>query len=54
MKQTKDRRHLYVYTVKLLPEGITTLVEAYNIEQAAHKLSKKLDEIIYIKKEVLS
>ena len=54
----KERRHLYLYTVVVKPfppKGLVpaVFVEAYNIEQAAHKLSKSLDEVIYITKAIV-
>ena len=54
----KERRHSYLYTVCVKPFPVEGLIpevqiEAYNIEQAAHKLGKKLDEIIYITKIIL-
>ena len=54
----KERRHLYLYTVVVKPfpkEGLVpeVFVEAYSIEQAAHKLSKSLDEVIYITKAIV-
>mgnify|MGYP001580778986 FL=1 len=55
----KERRHLYLYTVAVKPfpaEGPVpeVYVEAYSIEQAAHKLGKKPDEVVYITKVILA
>ena len=54
----KERRHLYLYTVAIKPfpsEGLVpeVFVEAYSMEQVAHKLGKSLDEVIYIKKTIV-
>ena len=54
----KERRHLYLYTVAVKPfpaEGPVpeVFVEAYSMEQAAHKLGKSLDEVIYITKAIV-
>lgn len=54
----KERRHSYLYTVCVKPfpkEGPVpeVQIEAYNIEQVAHKLGKRPDEIVYITKVIL-
>ena len=54
----KERRHLYLYTVAIKPfpsEGLVpeVYVEAYSMEQAAHKLGKSLNEVIYITKAIV-
>ena len=54
----KQHHHSYLYTVcvksfpakGLVPE---VQIEAYNIEQVAHKLGKRLDEIVYITKTLI-
>jgi len=54
----KERRHLYIYTIVVKPfppEGprLEVQVSAYNLEQAAHKLGKTLDDVIYITKVIV-
>ena len=54
----KERRHLYLYTVVVKPfpkEGLVpeVFVEAYSIEQVAHKLGKLLNEVVYVKKAIV-
>ena len=54
----KERRHLYTYTVVVKPfplEGLIPEVQvsAYNMIQAAHKLGKTLDDVIFIKKVIV-
>ena len=54
----KERRHSYLYTVCVKPFPVKRSVpevqiEAYSIEQAAHKLGKRPDEIVYITKIIL-
>src|SRR3990167_3142628 len=58
-QQIKERRHLYLYTVILKPfpeEGPVpeVYVEAYNMEQVAHKLGKKLNNVLYVTKRILA
>ena len=58
MNTTKERRHLYLYTVAVKPfppEGPVpeVFIEAYSMEQAAHKLGKSLNEVIYIMKAIV-
>lgn len=55
----KERRHLYLYTVIVKPYPVEgsipeVMVEAYNIEQAAYKLGKPLDAVVYIDKKILA
>ena len=55
----KERRHLYLYTVVVKPfpeEGPVpdVYVEACNMEQVAHKLGKKLNQVLYITKKILA
>ena len=58
-KAMKERRHLYLYTVVIKPfpeEGPVpeVYVEAYNMEQVAHKLGKKLNNVLYVTKRILA
>jgi len=54
----KERRHLYTYTVIVKPYPVEgpipeVQVSAYNMVQVAHKLGKKLDEVIYVMKVII-
>ena len=58
MTQSKERNHLYTYTVVVKPfppKGLIPEVQvsAYNMVQVAHKLGKNLDDVIYVKKVIV-
>ena len=54
-----ERRHSYLYTVKIRDAKTGEFnceevqVEAYNIEQAAHKLGRELIDVIFLSKAIL-
>ena len=56
---SKERNHSYLYTVKVRDpktgefNGEETQVEAYNIAQAAHKLGKEINDVIFVGKAIL-
>ena len=53
MKTLRDRNHVYLYTVMVLPERKEVQVEACNIHQVAVKLKRKLEQVQYRHKEIV-
>jgi hypothetical protein len=56
---SKERNHSYLYTVKVRNaktaefDGDEVQIEAYNIAQAAHKIGREIDDVIFVGKAIL-
>lgn len=52
---TRDRSHTYLYTVEIRVNGgwQERQVEAWNMEQAAHKLKVEQDDCRFVTKRIL-
>jgi hypothetical protein len=63
MAKTRDRNHVYLYTVDIIDRKSDKIdgqwkservqVEACNIQQAAVKLNAKIDDVLYVTKVIL-